>query len=249
MVRLGVVGDVHADPRLAAVLARLRAARDGGELDGVLLVGDLGFPDVRPGPRERPGVRARYEASVARVLGDVAALGLPYAFVPGNHDTPDVPGERNADRRVLDVAGLRVHGIGGAGPDRFGFAYEWDEDDVRARPEPACDVLLVHCPPRETPLDEVVRRGIHVGSEAIRERALRHRGLLVCGHVHEAPSAVRLGACLCLNAGGIGEPFGRAQVGFVRWAADGDHEAVHEDLESGVVRRWRMSGAPDGGAR
>jgi Icc-related predicted phosphoesterase len=249
VIHLGVIGDVHADAKLVPVLARLRETRAAGRLDGVLLVGDLGFPDVRPDRRERPQIRQRYETSVARVLADVAALGVPYAWVPGNHDTRDVPGEHNADGRVLDVAGLRVHGIGGAGPDRFGFAYEWDEDEIRARDEPACDVLLVHCPPRDTPLDVVARGGAHVGSEAIRERARRHCGVLVCGHIHEAPSATRLGECLCLNVGGLGQPYGRAQVGFVRWdtGPKASHEVVHEDLESGVVRKWRLRDLPHAG--
>lgn len=241
-IRLGVIGDVHAHARLVPVLGRLRAAAAAGALDGVLLVGDLGSPDVRPGRREDAETRRRYVASVERVLASVASLGVPYAFVPGNHDTRDVPGERNADGRVLGVAGLRVHGIGGAGPDRFGFAYEWDEDEIRARPEPECDVLLVHCPPIDTALDVVHGSGVHVGSAAIRERAARHRGVLVCGHIHEAPGGAQVEACLCLNAGGLGEPYGRAQVGFVVWdrSPAGDHEVVHEDLVSGVVRSWRL---------
>lgn len=237
-VVLAVVGDVHAHRRRDAVVARLAAERAAGRLDGILLVGDLGWPDVRPRRRDDPETRARYLASVERVLGEFRALGAPVAWVPGNHDLPDVPGEGNADGRVLDVAGLRVHGIGGAGPERFGFAYEWSEDEIRARGEPACDVLLCHCPPLRTALDRVPS-GEHVGSAAIRERAYRHRGVLVCGHIHESPGAARLGDCLCLNPGGLGEPYGKEQVGFVRWDAGGDHEVVHEDLESGAVRRWR----------
>lgn len=242
MTVLGIVGDVHANARLDPVLARLRAARASGALDGVLLVGDLGYPDVRP---RRPDFdrAARYVASVERVLASVRALGVPVAWVPGNHDTRDVPGEGNADGRVLEVAGLRVHGIGGAGPERFGFAYEWDEDEIRGREAPACDVLLVHCPPLGTAIDALYAGRGHAGSAAIRERAERHRGVLVCGHIHEAPGAALLGDCLCLNAGALGEPFGRPQVGFVRWDASpaADHEVVHEDLETGVVRRWRRA--------
>lgn len=231
---LAVIGDVHAHrPRLERVLSRV--ARE--DVAGVLLVGDLGHPSVRPHrPDER--VRARYLASVEEVLRRVRALGKPVAWVPGNHDLPDVPGEGNADGRVVEVAGLRVHGIGGAGPERFGFAYEWGEDEIRARAAPECDVLLCHAPPANTDLDYVPTSHAHVGSEAVRERALRHRGVLVCGHIHESPGAVLLGDCICLNVGGLGEPWGRAQVGFVRWSASGRHEVVHEDLEDDVVRTW-----------
>ncbi len=235
---LAVIGDVHANwTRLERVLERI-AARGA---DGVLLVGDLGEPTPRWKGRDDVARTGRYLASVERILDRVDALGRPFAWVPGNHDLPEVPGRGKCDGRVVDVAGLAVFGIGGAGPERFGFPYEWDEDEIRARPEPACDVILSHCPPAATPLDFVPISRAHVGSEAVRERAARHAGVLVCGHIHESPAAVQLNKCLCLNVGGLGEPWGRAQVGFATWRADGRHVAEHEDLETGAVRRWERT--------
>ena len=232
---LAVIGDVHASwTRLERVLARI--AEHGA--DAILLVGDLGEPTPRFNGRDDFGRRVRYLASVERILAMAGALGRPVAWVPGNHDLPDVPGEGNCDGRVAEVAGLRVRGIGGAGPERFGFPYEWDEDDIRRQPVPLCDVILSHTPPARTPLDRVPTSGENVGSEAIREIAERHDGLLVCGHIHESPSAVQLGGCLCMNVGGLGEPWGVAQVGFVTWRADGRHEAAHEDLDRGTVQQW-----------
>lgn len=234
-VTLAVVGDVHAHwEHLEAVLARI-AARGA---DGVLPVGDIAEPSPRWRRRDDVVRTGRYLAAVERVLDRVRSLGRPFAWVPGNHDLPDAPGEGRADGTVVSVAGLRVFGIGGAGPSRFGFPYEWDEDEFRARPEPECDVILAHCPPARTPLDRVPTAGVHAGSEAIRERAERHGGVLVCGHIHESPGAVQLAGCLCLNAGGLGAPWGRAQVGFVEWRADGRHVATHEDLERGSVGTW-----------
>ncbi len=236
-VRLAVIGDVHASWRLLdRVLERAVAAR----VDGILLVGDLGSHDLAHVARRTPARDARYHASIEILLQRVASCGVPYAFVPGNHDLPELAHERNADGRVLDVAGLRVAGIGGAGPQRFGFAYEWDEDEIRARTVPECDVLLVHAPPARTPLDMLASGTEHVGSEAIRERALAHDGVLVCGHIHESPGAVELGRCLCLNAGGLGAPYGRAQIGFVRRSESlaGGWDASHEDLTSGKVRSF-----------
>jgi len=229
---LAVVGDVHAAwPLLDRVLQRATEAR----ADGILLVGDLGSHDLSYVRRRTPERDARYLASIDELVRRVEACGVPFAFVPGNHDLPDLAHARNADHRVLDVAGLRVAGIGGAGPGAFGFAYEWGEDEIRARPSPPCDVLLVHTPPARTALDRLAFRPEHVGSEAIRERALAHDGVLVCGHIHESPGVVQLGRCLCLNAGGLGAPFGRAQLGFVRRSAAGEWTAIHEDLESGRV--------------
>ena len=238
---LAVIGDVHARwRRLDRVMERLREVQP----DGVLLVGDLGSSDLGRASRRTPEGDARYRESVARVLDEVRALGGPVAWVPGNHDLPDLGRgdglEGSVDEGVQLVAGLRVAGIGGAGPARFGFCYEWDEDDIRAREDLGCDVLLCHCPPARTRLD-VTAYGVAAGSEAIRERAARHSGVLVCGHIHEAAGADQLGDCLMLNAGALGAPFGRASVGYVR----GTEAVGYEDLERGQARWWRRGdGAP-----
>ena len=239
-VKLAVIGDVHAHwERLEPVLAQLRDERP----DGILLVGDLGSHDLSYARRRTPERDARYLASIDTLLERVGALGAPVLWVPGNHDLPNLPGAANVDGRVAELAGLRVGGIGGAGPDRFGFAYEWGEEAIRGREELACDVLLSHTPPARTPLDVVARGGHHVGSEAVRERALRHDGVLVCGHIHEAAGAVQLERCLCLNAGALGEPFGRAQVGWVLRdeRLPGGWDVQHLDLVSGARQRWRRT--------
>lgn len=238
---LGVVGDIHGTyGALDRVLRRL----DAVGVDGVLLVGDLGGGRLRQRNQHDPDVRGPYLESVVEVLARVEALGVPLAWVPGNHDLSDLGradrsggaglGRFSADGACLEVAGMRVAGLGGAGPARFGFCYEWTEDDVRARPELPCEVLLCHCPPARTALD-ITARGEHVGSEAIRERAERHRGVLVCGHIHEAPGAAQIGACLALNAGGLGSPFGQVQVGYIC----GLDELRYENLGTGERRVWR----------
>ena len=84
-------------------------------------------------------------------------------------------------------------------------------------------------PPANTPLDFARGAGRHVGSMAIRERAEGHSGVLVCGHIHESFGVAQLGDCLMLNAGGLGRPYGRSQIGFVL----GLDEVRHEDLETG----------------
>ncbi len=232
MPRFAVIGDVHAHHRhLDRVLDRLRTET----LDAILLVGDLGRGLGKLKART-PARVERYRGTVRAVLAKVRALGSPVFYVPGNHDLPGLEEEGNLDGRAADVAGLVVAGIGGAGPKRFGFAYEWGEDDIRQRQLPPADVLLVHCPPRGTRLDKALWL-FHVGSRAIRERALASTGFLVCGHIHESTGAEQLGACLCLNVGGLGAPFGRPQVGFLE-RRDGRDEVWHEDLKKGRSRSW-----------
>src|SRR5437773_453068 len=110
-VLLAVIGDVHAHRRrLDSVLLRLAQTK----LDGILLVGDLGSHELGHARRRTPERDARYHASVAEVLRRVAELDVPVRWVPGNHDLPELAGADNADGRVLELAGLRIGGIGGA---------------------------------------------------------------------------------------------------------------------------------------
>jgi len=218
--------------RLERVLERIEAVG----VDGILQVGDIGGHALgRRKPEKHPERLAAYQRSVDEVLHELRRLGVPVLWVPGNHDVREVAGEGNVDFGVGEIGGLRIAGIGGAGPDRFGFPYEWEDNHIRQRTIPDCDILLVHAPPRDTPLDLVPHRELHVGSQAIRELAEQHHGALVCGHIHESPGVVMLNDCLCLNAGGLGEPWGSARVGFLE---DLDRGWV-EDLDTGERREGR----------
>ena len=235
---LAVIGDVHAhQPRLSAVLARVRAA----EVDGILMVGDIAC--AGKGARTAQSIR-RYRRLARGVFDAVAALGRPFCYVPGNHDLQSLKHPGNVDGKIVEIAGLKVTGLGGTNPPARGFPYEWTEDQLRARPrlEQQADILISHCPPANTPLDFAQGAQRHVGSVAVRERALEMTGALVCGHIHESAGMVQLGSCLCMNPGGLGEPFGGARVGFLR----GTDEAWTEDLESGTVTRLLRASAERG---
>jgi len=155
-------------------------------------------------------------------------------FVPGNHDLADpVAGldAVNCDGRVVEIAGLLVAGLGGAGPARFGFPYEWDETQAERALEalvPAdgrLDLALCHTPPAGTDLDRT-RRGQHVGSRAVRSWIAAARpALFVCGHIHEAWGVERIDGVPCLNAGALGEPCGQEIGWIVEWS-DGGPTAI-----------------------
>lgn len=166
------------------------------------------------------------------------ALDVPLVFVPGNHD-PDVSGYRssragltlkaglpvrppwpdgaiNADSRIVDVAGLRLAGLGGcrrysAGPNQYTdqqqarrawalrsrawWRRRWDGREV--------DVLLTHAPPRGVgDRDDPPHRGFRALPglvAALRPTALLH------GHVHPYGAPVRpgrLGRTAVLNVTG-----------------------------------------------
>ena len=224
---LAVIGDVHAHlPRLRRVLARISEAR----VDGILMVGDIAC--AGKDGRTAASIR-RYRRKAHTVLDMVSALGRPMLYVPGNHDLQSLRYPGNVDGKVVDFLGLRVTGLGGTNPPQRGFPYEWTEAELRARPalETDADILISHCPPAETSLDFAHGAQRHVGSRAVRERAGQMHGVLVCGHIHESFGLTQINNCMCMNPGGLGEPFGAARVGFLR----GLQQAWLEDLDSGTV--------------
>lgn len=226
MTRLLVVGDVHGrHDRLASTL---EAARADGPFDAVLLVGDLGV--------DRP---SQMRAAVVQTLEISRGLGAPVLFVPGNHDVPDLPslpGATNVDDRVVEVAGIRVRGIGGAGPARFGFPYEWGEADVRRLPRLPADVLLCHAPPAGSTLD-LCAHGSRAGSQAIRERLTAERPrVFACGHIHEAAGFEGVDGVACVNAGSLGSPFGRKQ--YVTVEMDDRGVVARHVVTGGETRTW-----------
>lgn len=246
MSRIAVIGDVHDDrERLDAALALLAGER----WDLCLLVGDLGLDPPWRAPA-RYDQRDEHDRSVGRVLRRVrGALGCSLVFVPGNHDLADPPAGRdglNVDGRVADVGGLRVFGFGGSGPSKFGFPYEWTEEEAERVlaalfPHPnerEIDIFLSHSPPAETALDRT-RRGEHVGSVTVRHWLARIRPrLFVCGHIHEAWGIEEVEGVPCLNAGGLGEPYGRIIACRIDWEGGPRRiEILHRDSADGVLNR------------
>lgn len=231
-IHIAVIGDVHGE------LYHLKKVTDhlaSLSVDAVLLVGDFGSPEFELSRWRKNSAEPLLVKEMRRVFSLVERLNVPYLWVPGNHDYPNVDLPGKCDRIVADLLGVRIFGIGGAGPGRFGFPYEWDEDEIRALEIPPCDVILSHAPPARTPLDKLFHAERHVGSEAVREIAEQHKGALVCGHIHEAYGTVRLQQCLCMNAGSLGDPYGSIQVGFIIFSRSRGicTQVIYENLLTG----------------
>lgn len=228
MLRLLILGDIHGEQ---SAIERVLAQLQPSSFQAVLLVGDLGED---PLDRLLPSAMER--------IAQVARFGPPVFFVPGNHDLPTLMDQENAtnvDHRVIDLQGLRLRGIGGAGPMHFGFPYEWGEDDLRGRAALPCDLLLSHTPPRNCSLD-LCYHGAHAGSEAIRERLRSERPrLLLCGHIHEAAGAELVDGVPCFNVGSLGPPFGAPQYGTAEISESGI-TLEHMRLKGSARRTWNF---------
>jgi Icc-related predicted phosphoesterase len=151
--------------------------------------------------------------------------------IPGNHDASNIDAPENIDGRLIQVEGIRLFGIGGGGPTVFGFPYEWTDEEMEGVQIPDCDLLLSHSPPASTPCD-LTRRGAHAGSRVIRRELERAARAMVCGHIHEAVGFAFVGGKLCYNAGTLGEPFGRLQVGILTFERGGRTSIEHHVLDS-----------------
>jgi calcineurin-like phosphoesterase family protein len=151
-------------------------------------------------------------------LGDLMnALDVPLVFVPGNHD-PDISGYRtsragltlraglparppwpagaiSADGRIVDVAGLRIAGLGGSrryspGPNQY---TDWQQGRrgrrlaLRSRlRRHRVQVLLTHAPPAgvgDGP--DPPHRGFPIINILVRQLS---PGLLLHGHVDPGPA-------------------------------------------------------------
>lgn len=163
----------------------------------VLAVADEEVPTARSRARRDLGI------DVLLAAGDlpwdylemlVTALGVPAAFVPGNHDPSTAGGARPAgftdlDGRVATVGGLRVAGLGGCVRYNDGH-HQYTQREYRRRARrlvrsagrAPVDVLLTHAPPRGLGDDP---DPTHVGIEASHGviQALRPTWNLH-GHIH-----------------------------------------------------------------
>jgi Icc-related predicted phosphoesterase len=244
-IHIAVIGDIHGELyHLKKVLDHLAALG----VDALLLVGDFGSPEFELSRWRKDSAGPVLLKEMRRVFSLVERINVPFLWVPGNHDYADVDLPGNCDRRLVEVAGIKVFGIGGAGPGRFGFPYEWDEDEVRALTVPPCDVVLSHAPPARTPLDKLFHAERHVGSEAVREIAERHPGVLVCGHIHEAYGTEKVGHSLCMNVGSLGDPYGSIQVGFVIYSRSRQActQVIYENLLTGKKQIQHRDDCPPG---
>jgi predicted phosphodiesterase len=163
-----------------------------------------------------------------------SALDRPCVLVPGNHDPdlsgfshrrglplraglpetwPGPPGAVDADGRVVDVAGLRIAGLGGSlryrhGPNQWTEAQQaWRARRLRLRAAlrgGRVDVLVTHAPPRHCgDREDPAHRGFECLHGLVRALA---PSVLVHGHVHPHGAPVpdrRLGHTRVINAVGF----------------------------------------------
>jgi len=125
----------------------------------------------------------------------LTGLSAPMIAVPGNAESyAELCEAAHAGTTVLhgeavEVAGLRIFGLGGAVPETPFGSWSWDISEAGAETLlKACnsaDILVTHSPPKGV-ADETSGR-LSIGSTAVRDAIKRIQPKLVlCGHVHES---------------------------------------------------------------
>src|SRR5262245_35403060 len=98
---IGCIGDIHGRiDRLEQVIAWLVDRHP----QYLLVTGDF---DTEP-------AASISEPSVPEAVRRVEEAGIPFLFVPGNHDSRSISHTSNIDGRSTTISELRVFGLGGA---------------------------------------------------------------------------------------------------------------------------------------
>ena len=195
-MRLLSITDLHGNRNSLG-----RIARGAGEVDAILLGGDItnfGNPDE------------------AEDLVRCAAEHCPVVLaVVGNCDSADI------DSRLVELGvslsgrgvmhgDVGFHGVS-AMPPWLDNMYELSEDEIAAVLKAGYEeirshgarrcVTLSHAPPRDSALDRV-HSGDHVGSSALAAFIRREQpDLVICGHIHEARGIDHVGQTTVVNCG------------------------------------------------
>jgi len=201
--KIVVIGDIHYQIKCLGIILEEVAKIEN--LDGILLVGDIGLDRDRRLPNKF-AMRTAQIKSIQDVVDLIKAkVSCPIYYVPGNHDPAGIILPENTDRTSKNLNGLEIFGIGGA-PGDFGFPYEWQDATLGISSIPPCDILLTHAPPYGTTIDLYDNGSEHIGSKVLRSLALKHKGIAFCGHVHESSGFDELNECLYVNVGALGPP-------------------------------------------
>lgn len=189
-MRMLVFSDIHGDTNALRQLMETEA-------DYYVAAGDL----------------VNFAKGFEKVGPVLQARGKRVFVLPGNHESPaDIDrfcaayGLQPFHERSIEIDGHHVAGLGCSNPTPFNTPGEYTEAQLHEKLEPFARlkplVLVCHCPPRRTPLDEA-HPGAHFGSESIRKFVEDHQPVwFFCGHIHEAAGRViNLGQTRAANVG------------------------------------------------
>jgi hypothetical protein len=153
------------------------------------------------------------------IVSELKTLNVPVLAVPGNVDPKNII-------ELLEKEGISLHkhgktigeygfyGCGGA-KTPFETSIEPSEEETEAGllaayrevEESTFKIQITHAPPNGTILD-MIRSGIHVGSEAVRVFIEKHKPILaISAHIHEARGIDKINNTVLINSGRFPEGY------------------------------------------
>lgn len=253
-MRILVLPDIH--DRLDRV-ERILTEAQTHNIQAILCVGDVSSK-LRPRMPVTPDMYETVSKVKNGLIQRVAnLLPAPFYYIPGNHDAPNlgirvdsnsgnwITDGYNTDGQISNLGdGVTVYGIGGS-PAFMGWPYEWNEADQEAHLKhhyPWNDpphIILTHTPPAYCSLGFTKHKS-DAGSATIADLARQHKGLLLCGHIHEAWGVETIGECVGINVGALGTSHSACRLAYVDYDPKSRmvSKAFFKDLENGEEVVW-----------
>jgi Icc-related predicted phosphoesterase len=200
------IADVHGD---LSTLIKLRNSISGGGFTHVFILGDFSQGHKNPDENRMDIIRMVKTFSEYKVKA-----------IPGNCDQLnsismfDELGI-NLHNTVIQLPEASIIGFGGSNATPFGTPFELAEEDIERRLRDLFSmvdsqkrvIFMSHAPPKDTNCD-VIAKGLHVGSSAIRKIIEEKQpDLVLCSHIHES--------------GGIEDKIGKSRVINIGRVSDG----------------------------
>jgi Icc-related predicted phosphoesterase len=189
-VKLLIFSDIHGDTR---ALERLMDT----EADYYFAAGDM----------------LTWERGAERVGPILARNRERLYLIPGNHESErqsadlcETYGLHHFHGGVMDLAEYKVAALGYSSPTPFNTPGEYSEAELWDRLSKFAElkplILICHCPPFGTQLDQVAPN-VHAGSKSVRKFIETNEPrYFFCGHIHEAEGvAIRIGETEARNVG------------------------------------------------
>lgn len=188
-------GDIHED---TSNLTKIKSDLDTADL--IVVSGDL--------------TNCHGKTETKKVLDAIKKYNKQLLVQYGNMDKPEVDGYLTKEGINLHGNGylfgdVGVFGCGASSPTPFHTPSEITEADIERFltngynkvKDAKWKIMVCHTPPKDTATD-IVRSGMHVGSQTVRDFILKYKPhVCISGHIHESRAKDKIGDTIVLNAG------------------------------------------------
>ncbi len=188
-------GDIHED---TSNLVKIKSDLETADL--VVVSGDL--------------TNCHGKTETKKVLDAIRKYNKHLLVQYGNMDMSEVDGYLTKEGINLHGNGyifgnVGIFGCGASSPTPFYTPSEISEADIERFltngsnkvKDATWKIMVCHTPPKNTATD-IIRNGMHVGSQTVRNFILKHKPhVCITGHIHESRAKDKLGDTVVLNAG------------------------------------------------